>query len=92
MAASPNRDEETILADLQAFIDLRDRVNRAIREIERLREENGRLRFRLKEMETEGGGGLHFANGESPEELKAKIEGFIAAIDNVLGESAEADA
>ncbi len=91
MAKSKTQDDATNLANLQAFVDLRDRVNKAIKEIERLRKENGTLSKKVKELEAGGGGnGFSLGDGEAPEELRAKIEGFIATIDTMLGEPAEA--
>lgn len=91
MAKSKVRDEPTDLADLQAFVDLRDRVGKAIREIERLRKENAALSASVKELKAAGsGGGFDLGEGETPEELKAKIQGFIATINDVLGESVDA--
>lgn len=91
MAKRKTQDEPGNLADLQAFVDLRDRVNKAIKEIEKLRKENAKLSAQVKKLEAAagGGGGFGLTDSESPEELKARIEGFIATIDDVLGESAE---
>ena len=92
MAKSRAPDESTDLADLKAFVDLRNRVGKAIRKIERLRKENAALSAQVKELEASGGngGGFSLDDGESPEELKAKIQDFIATINGVLGESVDA--
>lgn len=91
MAKSKTQDDSTNLANLQAFVDLRDRVNKSIKEIERLRKESAKLSKQVKELEADGGGdGFSLSDGETPEELKAKIEGFIAMIDSMLGEPVEA--
>ena len=91
MAKSKIQDDATKLASLQAFVDLRERVNSAIKEIERLRKENAQLTAQVKELEAGGGGdGFSLGNGESTEALRAKIEGFIATIDSMLGEPVEA--
>lgn len=91
MAKSKVQDEPTNVADLQAFVDLRDRVGKAVRAIDRLRKENGALSARVKELEADGGGvGFDLADGGNPEELKAKIQGFIATINDVLGEPVDA--
>lgn len=91
MAKSQVQDESTDLSDLRAFVDLRDRVGKAIREIERLRKENAALSARVNELEAGESGGFSLGNdGESPEQLKAKIQDFIATINDVLGEPVEA--
>lgn len=92
MAKTKTQDDETNLANLQVFVDLRDRVSKAIKEIERLRKENAKLSAQVKTLEADGGGSGDFSlgDGETPEELKAKIEGFIATIESMLGESVEA--
>ena len=88
MAKSQVQDEPTDLADLKAFVDLRDRVNKAITEINKLRKENAALSAQVKELEAGGaGGGFSLGgDGETPEQLKAKIQDFIATINDVLGE------
>ncbi len=91
MAKSRAQDESTEVADLKAFVDLRNRVGKAIRKIERLRKENAALSTRVNEVETGGSGGFSLGgDGESPEQLKAKIQDFIATINDVLGEPVEA--
>lgn len=92
MATSQVQDELTDLADLKAFVDLRDRVNKAITEINKLRKENAALSAQVKELEAGGaGGGFSLGgDGETPEQLKAKIQDFIATINDVLGEPVEA--
>ena len=92
MATSQVQDEPTDLADLKAFVDLRDRVNKAITEINKLRKENAALSAQVKELEA-GGAGCGFSlggDGETPEQLKATIQDFIATINDVLGEPVEA--
>jgi broad specificity phosphatase PhoE len=75
---------------------LRERVERAAAEIERLREENARLAERVAglaehEVFASGEAALpKLAAGEDPEELKARIEGFIDALDRVLAARSEA--
>lgn len=78
---------------LRAFDRLRDRVEKATREIERLRGENAELNARVRELaELEAAGGdadaVGIAFDEDPEALRAKIEGFIGAIDRLLDEPA----
>ena len=92
MAQSQVQDESTDVAELKAFVDLRDRVNKAIKEINKLRKENATLSAHVKELEA-GGGGDGFSlggDGETPEQLKAKFQDFIATINDVLGEPVEA--
>ncbi len=70
---------------------MRDRVKQAVREIERLRKENAVLAARVKELETGGSdGGFFLADVETPEELKARIQGFIATINDLIGETVDA--
>lgn len=82
---------------LQALERLRDRVEAAAREIERLREENARLAERVQELATldaarpDGSPIPALALEGDPEALRRKIEGFIEAIDHVLaGQPADA--
>jgi hypothetical protein len=92
MAQSQVQDEPTDLTELKAFVDLRDRVNKAIKEINMLRKGNATLSAQVKELEASGGGdGFSLGgDGETPEQLKAKIQDFIATINDVLGEPVEA--
>lgn len=81
---------------LQALERLRERVEAAAAEIERLRAENAELAARVRELaalEAAGGGAdaLRLALDEEPEALREKIEGFIAAIDRMLAEPAAED-
>lgn len=75
---------------------LRERVERAAAEIERLRDENARLAERVAglaahEVFADGDAAIpSIAAGEDPEELKARIEGFIEALDRVLAARSEA--
>jgi hypothetical protein len=79
---APSRNE------LRTLGHLRDRVEAAAREVERLREENAALAARVLELEPGGGaaprGGLALPEGEDVEKLRAKLRGFIEAIDRVL--------
>ena len=71
--------------DWRALRRLRDRVETAAREIERLRAENAALAARVAELQ-EGDPGALLAPGESPEALRARVEAFIATLDRVLAE------
>ncbi|MFN3597141.1 MAG: hypothetical protein ACK41D_07705 [Rubricoccaceae bacterium] len=79
-------------AEWRALVRLRDRVEAAAAEIERLRAENAALAGRLLELQesrAQPNGPALPLPGE-PAELRARIEGFIAAIDAVLREDAQA--
>ena len=76
---------------------LRDRVDAAVREIERLRSENAALAKRLIEIQEGGGTGstpsFSFGEGEDPAALKARVQGFLDLVDGLLqaGEGAGGD-
>jgi hypothetical protein len=75
-------------AEWRALSRLRERVEDAVREVERLRAQNASLARRVAELQ-EGLGadeapGLAFPGGADPDALRAKIQGFIDAIDEVL--------
>ena len=77
--------------ELRGLLRLRDRIEATAREMERLRTENAALAARVAALETDGRGELDALegraldlSGESPERLRAQIQGFIAAIDEVL--------
>jgi len=73
--------------ELRALAQLRDRVEAAAREVERLRAENAALAERVAALQAEGGvapAGPALPGGEDPERLRAQIRGFIEAIDRVL--------
>ena len=65
---------------------LRLRVGDALRELDRLRAENDRLAARVAELETEADRAADAVTiaGEDPEALRAKVEGFIEALDQYL--------
>lgn len=75
----------------EALKRLRDRVEQAVGELERLRAENTRLAERLRDLEARSGVTPHEATGllfdDDPDALRTKIEGFIAAIDQHLDEA-----
>ncbi len=79
----------------RALSRLRERVEEAAREIERLRSHNAALAGRVAELQTRVGGdeALALPGGADPAALRAKIQGFIDAIDEVLAapESLDAD-
>lgn len=82
------RDRRDPAGDLRGLQRLRDRIEAATREIERLRAENAALAARLATFEGGEASPLAaaFEGGDDPEALRAKIQGFIAAIDEVLRE------
>ena len=72
--------------ELRALAQLRDRVEAAALEVERLRAENAALAARVAELEAGASSPALslFAEDEGVEKLRVKIQGFIAAIDQVL--------
>ena len=93
---SDNARAETPRNELRALAQLRDRVEAAAREVERLREENAALAERVAALQSGSGlaapAGPALPGGEDPEKLKAQIQGFIEAIDQVLHAPEAADA
>lgn len=74
-------------ADWRSLSHLRDRVEAAAREIERLRAENAALAKRVLELQDNREGAPSFAFGEAgddPEALRKKVQGFIDTIDGLL--------
>ncbi len=65
---------------------LRDRVEAAVREIERLRSENAALAKRLLELQDGQASSPSFAFGESddPEALRSRVQGFLDLVDGLL--------
>jgi hypothetical protein len=65
---------------------LRDRVEAAVREIERLRSENAALHARLGELQDERADAPSFVFGEDedPTVLKARVQGFLDLVDDIL--------
>lgn len=81
-----SRSEPSPPKELRALTQLRDRIEAAAHEVERLRAENAALATRVSELQAHTGadGPPALPGGENPEKLKTQIEGFIAAIDRVL--------
>lgn len=82
-----SRSEPQPRKELRALAQLRDRVEAAARELERLRAENAALEARVAELQAGGDGapsGATLPGGEHAEKLKAQIQGFIDTIDQVL--------
>lgn len=64
---------------------LRDRIDAAAREIERLRTENATLATRLLDLEdAESSASFSFGEGESPEALKTRVQSFIDLVDGLI--------
>ena len=77
--ADPGRPEWRSLSHL------RDRVESAAREIERLRAENAALGQRLAELQQDSSApSFAFGESESTEALKERVQGFIDLVDGLL--------
>ncbi|WP_412061729.1 hypothetical protein [Rubrivirga sp. IMCC45206] len=65
---------------------LRDRVEAAVREIGRLRSENAALAKRLIELQDarDAAPSFAFGEGEDPEALRTRVEGFLTLVDGLL--------
>lgn len=64
---------------------LRDRVEAAVREIERLRAENAALAERLAALQDAQADAPSFSfGGDDPEALKSRVRGFIDLVDDLL--------
>ncbi|OZC01573.1 hypothetical protein [Rubricoccus marinus] len=70
-------------SDGGALARLRERVEAAVQEILRLRQENTRLAERVAEIGDASGPGLQLGDRD-PAELRASIQGFIDAVDAAL--------
>ena len=82
--ADPARPESR--PDWRSLSHLRDRVEAAVREIERLRAENADLARRVAELQDESASAPSFRFGDSddPNALKARVQGFIDLVDGLL--------
>lgn len=78
---------EPARTEWRALARLRDRVETAALEIERLRTENAALARRVAELQDGGAPEALLGEGESPEALRARVEAFIASLDRVLAAS-----
>ena len=75
-------------ADWRLLRHLRDRVEAAAAEIERLRAENAALAERVAGLRDDRDTAPSFSfggGGEDPEALRARVQGFIDTIDGLLG-------
>jgi cell division protein FtsB len=94
-SSRPAASADTSRADWRSLARLRERVETAAREIERLRVENAALAQRVTELQNNpasagAAGPIGLSSIEDTDALRARIEGFIRAIDEVL-EGAEAE-
>lgn len=82
--ADPGRPEAR--PEWRSLSHLRDRVEAAAREIERLRTENAALAARLAELQESRAAepSFTFGEGEDPEDVKARVQGFIDLVDGLL--------
>ena len=83
----PKRRPPVSLKNPQSLERLRDRVKKAARELERLRQENAALAERIRLLEARPAVDLEgtvLAFDEDPDLLREKVEGFIQAIDTYL--------
>lgn len=74
-------------SEWRAIDHLRERVETAAREIERLRTENAALAQRVLELQDARdlqAPSFSFGGGEDTEALKARVQGFIDTIDGIL--------
>ena len=77
---------DTGRGDWRSLSHLRDRVDAALREVERLRAENAALAKRLIELEdgASDGPSFSFGEGENTDVLKTRVQGFIDLVDGLL--------
>ena len=74
-------------ADWRSLSHLRDRVEAAAREIERLRAENAALAKRVLDLQDGREGAPSFAFGDAGEDreaLRKRVQGFIDTVDDLL--------
>lgn len=86
-ALDPSAKRRVPLKSPQSLERLRDRVQAAVHELDRLRKENAALTERIEHLETRPTldvDGTLLAFDEHPDALREKVEGFISAIDQYL--------
>ena len=83
-AALPTTEADRL--DWRVLRRLRGRVEAAALEIERLRGENETLARRVAELQEGDGEGMLLEAGESRDQLRARVEAFIATLDRVLAD------
>ena len=89
----PGEANRTPPAEWRTLARLRERVEAAVREIERLRAANASLAARVGELqEALGDGGAAPALPGDPDTLRARVQGFIDALDEVLATEPAGDA
>ena len=75
------------LRSLQAVARLRERVEAAVRELERLRQENAALAERIRQLEANPAAdfeGTLLTFDEDPDAVREQVERFIATLDRYL--------
>jgi len=84
--SEPAPDRPEARPEWRSLSHLRDRVEAAVREIERLRAENVALAERLAALQAERDEAPSFVFGddEEPEAVRAKVQGFIDLVDGLL--------
>ena len=77
---------ETARTEWRSLSHLRDRVEAAVREIERLRSENAALAKRLIELQDgqPAAPSFAFGEGDDPEALRTRVQGFLDLVDGLL--------
>lgn len=86
-APDPSAKRRVSLKSPQSLERLRDRVQAAVHELDRLRKENAALTERIEDLEARPAldvDGTLLAFDENPDTLREKVEGFIHAIDQYL--------
>jgi len=86
-APDPSAKRRVSLKSPQSLERLRDRVQAAVNELDRLRKENAALTERIEHLETRPTldvDGTLLTFDENPDALREKVEGFINTIDEYL--------
>ncbi len=84
---TPERRGPTQLKGTRALERLRDRVDLAVKELHRLREENMALRREVDALQRGGRAdqdGTHVVFTESPDELRGTLEAYIRLVDELI--------
>ena len=92
--AQPMSDDPSEVTGPRSLERLKDRVELAIKELQRLRSENASMKKQIDSIQSQGpaaGDGTAVVFNESPEALKAQIKQYIEAIDRLTAQSNGAD-